>query len=111
MVYLIISNRTVEMKILSVFGIIITYICAVTFGAKSLQRCNKDFEATMEFCFQGNIGYSKKFTDLKSLRNGCMSDRNCKPKAKNCLLSALQGPAFKYCALQRTYIKSISRMF
>ncbi|CAH8453517.1 unnamed protein product [Schistosoma intercalatum] len=111
MVYLILLNRTVEMKIFAVFGIMLTYFCAVTFGAESLHRCNKDFEATMEFCFSQNIRYSNKFTDLKSLRNACMSDRYCKPRAKNCLLSSLQGSAFSKCPLQRTYIKSINRMF
>ncbi|CAH8456217.1 unnamed protein product [Schistosoma margrebowiei] len=111
MVYLIILNRTVEMKIFAVFGIVLTYFCAVTFGAESLHRCNKDFEATMEFCFKQNIAYSNRFPNLKSLRNACMGDRYCKPRAKNCLLSALQGSAFSKCPLQRTYIKSINRMF
>lgn len=64
------------------------------------------FETPLFVCFCLDT-----FTDLKSLRNACMDDIFCKPKAKNCLLSELQGSAFSNCPLQRTYIKSIDRMF
>ncbi|CAH8475382.1 unnamed protein product [Schistosoma rodhaini] len=89
----------------------LTYFCAVTFGAESLHRCNEKLKATMEYCFQRNGRYSIPLTELKRLRDACMNDRNCKTKAKDCLLSKLKSSEFGNCPSKRTYVQSIDRMF
>ncbi|RTG88297.1 uncharacterized protein DC041_0011466 [Schistosoma bovis] len=96
-----------------VFGIMLTYFCAVTFGAESLHRCNKDFEATMEFCFRQNKRNSRIIDsrDLKTMRTVYIQNPNCKYLTRNSLASEFKGRVFNNCPIARTYISSINRIF
>ncbi|KAH8853343.1 hypothetical protein EWB00_005927 [Schistosoma japonicum] len=97
------------MKVLIVLVVILASWCSVTFGAESLQQCNKKFESSMRKCFRRWWDF-KSYKDLNHLRNTCMKKESCKRKAKKCLIKELKGKEYINCPLQQTYIKSVDRM-
>ncbi|KAK4472537.1 hypothetical protein MN116_003780 [Schistosoma mekongi] len=98
---------------LQVLTIVLISSCTVTFGVTSRQECSSRLRTSMTYCFQQSLWITGTYqisSELKSMRDNCINNLNCRPKAKDCLLSELQSPKFNECPLERTYIKSVDRL-